>query len=222
MTKVVIFGAGGLSRTVAHYIKNDDRYSMAGYTIDREYIKEDELDSLPVIPFDSLADFISSEECKLLVVLTLQRVPNRMLDKQKCEEIRQKGYTLFSYVSKDAVVSPGVTIGENVIISPGVIVEPFTSIGDGVIVRSMAYIGHDNTLGEYCYIAPRASLSGDVKIEPHAFVGNNATLRGNVTVGREAVVGAGTTILKSVDAKAIIKAPDNIILPINRDDLKLN
>lgn len=86
----------------------------------------------------------------------------------------------------------------------------------------MAYIGHDNILGEYCYIAPRASLSGNVKVEPHAFIGNNATLRGNITVGRDAVVGAGTTILKDVDAEAIIKAPANTILPVNRDKIKLN
>ncbi len=222
MTKIVIFGTGGLSRTVAHYIKHDDRYSMVGYTVDREYMEETVLDSLPVVPLDSLSEFISPEECKLLVVLTLQRVPNRILDKHKCEEIRKMGYSLFSYVSRDAIVSPGVSIGENVVISPGVIVDPFTNIGDGVIVRTMAYIGHNNILGEYCYIAPRASLSGDVKVEPHAFIGNNATLRGNITVGRDAVVGAGTTILKDVDAEAIIKAPANTILPVNRDKIKLN
>ncbi len=222
MTKVVIFGAGGLSRTVAHYIRHDNRYSMVGFTVDRDYIEESELDSLPVVAFENLNDFISPEECKVLVVLTLQRVTNRMLDKQKCEEVHEKGYSLLSYVSKDAVVAPGVSIGENVIISPGAVIEPFTEISDGVIVRSMAYIGHDVKLGEYCYIAPRAAMSGGVVIEPHAFVGINAALRGNVRIGREAVVGAGTMILENVDEGAIIKAPANIPLPVNRNKIRLN
>ena len=222
MTKVVIFGAGGLSRTVAHYFKHDERYSMVGFTVDRDYIVQSELDSLPVIAFEDLSDFISPEQCKVLVVLTLQRVSNRMLDKQKCEEVRQKGYSLLSYISKDAIVSPGVSIGENVIISPGVVVEPFTKIEDGVIVRSMAYIGHDVRLGEYCYIAPRAAMSGGASIGPHAFIGINATLRGNVMVGRDAVIGAGTTILEDIEEGAIIKAPPNTPLSVNRNKIKLN
>jgi sugar O-acyltransferase (sialic acid O-acetyltransferase NeuD family) len=222
MTKVVIFGAGGLSRTVAQYLKHDDRYTMVGFTVDRNYIEQPELDSLPVIAFEDLSDYISPQECKILVVLTLQRISNHMLDKQKCDEIRQKGYSLMTYVSKDAIVSPGVSIGENVIISPGVVVEPFTKIEDGVIVRSMAYIGHDVKLGEYSYIAPRVAMSGGTSIGAHAFIGINATLRGNIKVGREAVVGAGTTILKNVEDRAVIKAPQNILLPVDRDKIKIN
>lgn len=222
MTKVVIFGAGGLSRTVAQYLKNDERYSMVGFTVDRDYIVESELDSLPVIAFEDLLDFISPDQCKVLVVLTLQRVSNRMLGKQKCEEIKRKGYSLLSYISKDAIVSPEVSIGENVIISPGVVVEPFSKIEDGVVVRSMAYIGHDVSLGEYCYIAPRVAMSGGSSIGPHAFVGINATLRGNITVGHDAVIGAGTTILENVEESAVIKAPPNILLPVDRKKIKLN
>ena len=222
MTKVMIFGTGGLSRTVAHYLKYDERYTMVGFTVDRDYIEQSELDSLPVIAFDDLSDFISPEECKMLVVLTLQRVSSHMLDKQKCEEIRQKGYSLMTYISKDAIVSPGVRIGENVIISPGAVIEPFTKIEDGVIVRSMAYIGHDVKLGEYCYIAPRAVMSGGANIGSHAFIGVNATLRGNVMVGRNAVVGAGTTILENVKEKAVIKAPPNVSIPVDRNKIKLN
>jgi len=222
MTKVVIFGAGGLSRTVAQYIKNDDRYTMVGFTVDRDYLVESELDSLPVVPFEDLLNFISPDDCQLLVVLTLQRVSNRMLNKQKCTEIKQKGYSLLSYISKDAIVSPDVTIGENVIISPGVVIEPFSTIEDGVIVRSMAYIGHGVTLGEYCYVAPRAAMSGETIIGPHAFIGINATLRGNISVGHDAVVGAGTTILKDVAENAVIKAPPNIALPVDRDKIKIN
>jgi sugar O-acyltransferase (sialic acid O-acetyltransferase NeuD family) len=222
MTKIVIFGAGGLSRTVAHYIKNDDRYNMVAFTVDRNYIVDSELDSLPVIAFEDLSDFISPEDCKILVVLTLQRVTNRRLDKQKCEEIRKKGYSLLSYISKDAVVSPGVSIGENVIISPGAFIEPFTTIENGVIVRSMAYIGHDVKLGEYCYIAPKVAMSGGTIIGPHAFVGINATLRGNVVVERDAVVGAGTVILENVGDQAVIKAPKNERLPVDRNKIKLN
>lgn len=222
MTKIVIFGAGGLSRTVAHYIKNDDRYNMVAFTVDRNYIVDSELDSLPVIAFEDLSDFISPEDCKILVVLTLQRVTNRRLDKQKCEEIRKKGYSLLSYISKDAVVSPGVSIGENVIISPGAFIEPFTAIEDGVIVRSMAYIGHDVKLGEYCYIAPKVAMSGGTVIGPHAFVGINATLRGNVVIERDAVVGAGTVILENVGEQAVIKAPKNELLPVDRNKIKLN
>lgn len=222
MTKVMIFGAGGLSRTVAQYLKHDERYSVVGFTVDRDYIVKPELDSLPVVAFEDLSAFISPEQCKVLVVLTLQRVSNLTLDKQKCEEVRQKGFSLLSYISKDAIVSPGVRIGENVIISPGVFVEPFTTIEDGVIVRSMAYIGHDVKLGEYCYVAPRVAMSGGASIGPHAFVGINATLRGSVTVGRNAVIGAGTTILKDVEECAVIKAPPNIPLHVDRNKLKLD
>lgn len=222
MTKIVIFGAGGLSRVVAHYIANDERHEIAAFTVDRDYMGEDSIDGLPVVPFDSIDSQFDRADTQFLVVLTLQRGANRFLDKQKCSEIRDKGYSLCSYISASAQVSEGVALGENVIISPQAFVEPFASIGDGVIVRSKAYIGHDVTLSDYCYIAPGASLSGNVSIGAHAFVGNGATLRGGITVGREAIVGAGTTILEDVPDRAVIKAPANVVLPVDRNRINID
>lgn len=222
MTKIVVFGTGGLAQTVAHYIQNDERYTLVGFTVDRDYIDENELIGVPVVPLDSLTEIFRPEDCKVIVVLALQRVSNRLLSKQKCEEIKQLGYSIFSFISKNATVSQGTKIGENVVISPGVFIEPFSTIRDGVTVRSGAYIGHHNDLSEFCFIAPNASLSGNVVIEPHAFVGNNATIRAGITVGRDAIVGAGTTILKNVDAEAVIKAPANVLIPVDRDKININ
>lgn len=219
---VVIFGTGGLSRTVACYLKAHARFNVVAFTVDADFMDDSTIDGVPVIPFEQLEHQVSAASTSALVVLTLQRTEDRFLDKRKCRELVDKGFALATFVSPSAVLPENVVVGKNVIISPGVIIEPFCSIGDGVIIRSGAYIGHDVELGDFSYIAPRASLSGNVRVGAHAFVGNNATVRGGVCIGSGAVVGAGTTILRDVVVEAVVKAPENILLPISRDRLRLN
>ena len=211
MSKVVVFGIGGLSKEISGYISTDGEHEIVAYTAEAEYIKGEEFLSKPVVPFESVEEVYSPDEHLFIVLVTRQHRTNRRLLGRIMENARQKGYRFLSHVDKTAYVSQ-VEIGANCIVCPHAIIETGTTLGDGVIIRSGAYIGHDIVIGDYSYVAPRASMSGYVSIGCNVFIGNNATLRDSITVGHDAVVGAGAVVLRDVKPYAVYKAMEARLL----------
>ena len=50
--KVIIFGIGEISQIAHHYLKEDKRYEILGFTMDQEFIKENSFKGLPIISFN--------------------------------------------------------------------------------------------------------------------------------------------------------------------------
>ena len=93
----------------------------------------------------------------------------------KFDEVNAKGYTFYSFIDPNSIISPSAKIGENCIICNGSIIEPETIIENGVFIRSAVYISHETQIGAFTYLAPRAALSGNIKVGKHCFIGTNAT-----------------------------------------------
>jgi len=217
LSGTVIFGIGGLAQVVASYMGE----LVVAFTVDEEYIKEDELMGRPVVPFEGVKDFYSPPIYDIFVAVTQQNRHRHLLE-QKCEEAIEKDYALTYYIASGAIASiDAVVDAPNSLISPGAIVERNARVSRGVFVRSGAYIGHDTTLSEYAYIAPRACIGGNVYIGKGAFVGYNATIRDGVMVGDGAIIGAGAVVLKDVDPDTVIKASSSILLPISAEDVSI-
>jgi len=211
----IIFGIGGLAQVVAWYMDN-----VVAFTVDKEYIKEDELMDMPIVPFEEVEKLRPPSIYDMFVAVTQQNRHRHLLE-QKCEEAIEKGYNLTWWISAGAIAPREITPGANILISPGAIVERNARVSRGVFVRSGAYIGHDTTLSEYAYIAPRACIGGNVYIGKGAFVGYNATIRDGVMVGDGAIIGAGAVVLKDVDPDTVIKASSSILLPISAEDVSI-
>jgi len=152
----IIFGIGGLAQVVAWYMDN-----VVAFTVDKEYIKEDELMDMPIVPFEEVEKLRPPSIYDMFVAVTQQNRHRHLLE-QKCEEAIEKGYNLTWWISAGAIAPREITPGANILISPGAIVERNARVSRGVFVRSGAYIGHDTTLSEYAYIAPRACIGGNV------------------------------------------------------------
>lgn len=221
MKKIVIFGAGRVSQLVAHYINAAGIDKVAAFCVDRAYLKDPLVLGLPVIAFEDVEREFTAKDFEMLVVVTFQGISSQWLLRDKSLAAKRKGYRLYTYIDPRASVDKTVVFGENCVVCPQVIIEPFTKIGNGVIVRTGVYVGHDCRIGDYCFLAPRASISGFAKIRPHVFIGNHATIRDRVTVGEEAVVGAGVTVLKDLQPKMILKAPDPFLIPGKRSTIEI-
>ncbi len=80
-----------------------------------------------------------------------------------------------------AIIQPGVTFGENVLINFG------------------ALIDHDCNIGDHCVISPGAILCGNVTLGEGCFVGAGAIIIQGVTLDAETFVPAGTLVVASDD-----------------------
>lgn len=218
MEKVVIFGTGITAEVIYYYLTKDSPYEVVAFTADKECIEEKEFFSLPVIPFEDIEKLYPSDRFKMFVALSYQKI-NKVRAK-KYEEAKEKGYTLISYVSPQAMVWDNVEIGDNCFIFENNVIQPCVKIGNDVIIWSGNHIGHHGTIGDHVYIASHAVICGLVKIESYCFLGVNATIRDEITIARECIIGAGAVIMQDTKEGEIYRATATEPMPIDSSKLR--
>ena len=218
MDKVVVFGNGQAGTLNYSYLTHDTSYTVTAFTVDREYIEEDELCGLPVVPFEEIESIYPPDEYKMSVVVSYRAV-NR-LRAEKYDQAKAKGYHLISYVSSRATILSGLDIGDNTFIGENVSIGPFVKIGNNVFIGSGSVIGHNSVIKDHCFIGPHAVVLGSTPIEPYCVIGANSTIRdGGVTIARECIVGAGSVITKDTIERGIYVSGQAELMPKRSDEL---
>ena len=205
MKPVVVFGAGEIAETAGFYLAHDSDYRIVAYTIDREFVKEEQFCGLPVVPFEEVAASFPPQDHAMFVAIGYSRL--NQLRAGKCAEAKSRGYRLASYVSSKATVWPGFTAGENCFILEDNTIQPFARIGDNVTLWSGNHIGHHAQIMDHCFVASHVVVSGGVKVGSGTFIGVNATIRDHVTIGANCVIGAGALIVADAADNSVYSAP---------------
>jgi sugar O-acyltransferase (sialic acid O-acetyltransferase NeuD family) len=201
MSKVVIFGIGDYGRIAERYLSADSPHQVVAFTVHRDYMDLNELNGLPVVPFEELESTHPPEAVSLLIAAGFSKV--NQVRSSIFREAKERGYDFVSYVSSKAMVWDDVPIGENTFIFEANVVQPGVSIGTNVVLWSGNHIGHDTTIGDHCFIASHVVVSGNVTIGHHCFVGVNATFRDGVNVAPRCVIGAGALIMRNTEEGAV-------------------
>jgi sugar O-acyltransferase (sialic acid O-acetyltransferase NeuD family) len=205
MSEVVIFGTGDFGRIAHLYLAADSEHDVVAFTVHGDYMDRDELNGLPVVPFEQLGERFSPESTCMLVAAGFSKVNQvRATIYDACKRL---GYECISYVSSKAMVWPDLPIGDNCFIFEANVVQPGVTIGNDVILWSGNHVGHDATIGDHCFIASHAVISGNVTIGDHCFVGVNATFRDGVTVAPRCVIGAGALIMRDTEEGSVYSVP---------------
>lgn len=201
MEKVVIFGVGDIASVAHFYLTHDSPHEVVAFTVDREFIRENELLGLPIVPFEEIEVSYPPNKFKMFVPISYKNV--NKLRAKKYYQAREKGYELISYISSKAITWPGLVIGDNCFIMENNVIQPFVEIGNDVIMWSGNHIGHHTIIKDHCFLASHVVVSGSVSVEPYSFLGVNATIRDSITIARECVIGAGAIILRNTKEKCV-------------------
>jgi sugar O-acyltransferase (sialic acid O-acetyltransferase NeuD family) len=199
--QVVVFGTGSFAEVVHFYLTNDSEHEVVGFTAHAAHIGEKrEIFGLPVVSFEALDETFPPESYAMYVAIGYKNV-NRVRA-AVCDEARERGYELISYVSSRCTYW-GESIGDNCFIFEDNTVQPFVRIGNNVVLWSGNHIGHHSTIGDHCFITSHVVVSGNVHVGAYSFLGVNATLRDSITIGEACVIGAGAVIMKSTRDKEV-------------------
>jgi sugar O-acyltransferase (sialic acid O-acetyltransferase NeuD family) len=201
MKNVVIFGTGDFARIAATYLDEDSPHEVVAFTVDQEYLQEDELLGRPVVPSERLTELYPPGECAVFVAIGFSRVNQARAEVFK--KVKEFGYELISYVHSGVKVWSSNEIGENTFIFEENVVQPCVRIGDNCVLWSGNHIGHDATIGDHCFIASHAVISGNVEIGHSCFIGVNATIRDGVRIAPRSVIGAGSLIMKDTSEGSV-------------------
>jgi sugar O-acyltransferase (sialic acid O-acetyltransferase NeuD family) len=219
MEKVILFGNRVFAENLFFLLTLDARYEIAAFTVNREYLKDDSLHGVPVVPFETVEALFPPSGHKMLVPVSYQMI-NRLRE-EKYFQAKAKGYQFVSYHSPRATLYPGLDSGENCIILENAVIEPYVRIGNNVIIASGAIIGHHTVIKDHCFISPGAVILGGVTVEERCLIGANASVKEEVTVARECVIGTGVSITRNTQEQGVYTNRQPRLHSKRSDQLKL-
>lgn len=201
--KLVIVGDSAFGEIAHEYFDADSDYKVVGFSVERAYLKREEMRGLPVVAFEELETRFDPAAHHVYVATVYTQL-NR-LRARLAAEAKAKGYRLASYVSSRAFVWRDVELGEHCFLFEDNTVQPFVKIGNNVVLWSGNHIGHHSVIRDNCFIASHVVISGFCDIGENSFVGVNATLANNVMLGKDNWVGPNMAIMKNTEAGALFK-----------------
>ncbi|TWG86429.1 sugar O-acyltransferase (sialic acid O-acetyltransferase NeuD family) [Cupriavidus gilardii J11] len=202
MTKpLVIIGAGEFAQIAHEYFTHDSDYDVVAFSVEREYLKEDTLAGLPVVPYEELETRYPADRFTLFVAIPssqLNRLRTRLY-----QDAKQRGYRFATYISSHAFVWRNAQIGENTFIFENNVIQPFVTVGNNCVLWSGNHVGHRTVIRDNVFIASHAVISGYCDIGENCFIGVNTTFNDKVKVAPFCVIGSGAVIAKDTEPEKI-------------------
>jgi sugar O-acyltransferase (sialic acid O-acetyltransferase NeuD family) len=203
--KLIIIGDSAFAEIAYEYFLHDSEYEIVAFSVEQDFLKKTNLFGLPIVPFESLEESYSPREHDIfaaLVYTNLNRVRTRL-----CQEAKNKGFNLASYISSQAFVWKNVKLGEHCFIFENNVVQPFVELGNNIILWSGNHIGHHSIIKDNCFISSHVVISGFVEVEESCFLGVNSTIANNLKIAKDCWIGPGVTVSKDTQAGEIYRLP---------------
>jgi sugar O-acyltransferase (sialic acid O-acetyltransferase NeuD family) len=176
---------------------------VVAFTANKEYIKQDVLMGLPIVPFEEIENNYNPQEHHFYAAITYGKLNE--IRSLVCDQIKNKGYGLASYISSKAFVWKNVKLGEHVFIFENNVVQPFVEIGNNIVLWSGNHIGHHSKIGDNCFISSHVVVSGWCNIGKNCFIGVNSTIANNVKIGDECWISHGSIIGAELPNSSFVK-----------------
>jgi sugar O-acyltransferase (sialic acid O-acetyltransferase NeuD family) len=200
--KIVIIGAGEFAQIAYEYFTYDSDYEVAAFSVEREYLSENILYDLPVVPFEEIQSLYPASEYMTFVAIPasgLNSVRTRLY-----HLVKEKGYKCATYISSHAFVWRNVQMGENCFVFEDNTIQPFVTVGNNVVLWSGNHVGHRSVIEDNCFITSHSVISGYCRIGSGSFVGVNSTFNDNTSIPSKCIVGSGAVITRSQSVEEAI------------------
>ena len=203
MAKVIIFGTKDFAELAHYYLTHDSIHEVVAFCVNRSYLPEtNSFCGLPVVPFEEVELIYPPGDFMFFAPMSSKNM-NRLRE-QVYQSIKDKGYSMITYVSSKATVCDNV-IGENCFILEDNTLQPFTTIGNNVVLWSGNHIGHHGTIMDHVFFTSHVVLSGHCRVEPFSFFGVNSTIRDGITISEGTLVAMGALVTSDTEPWGVYK-----------------
>ncbi len=201
MNNLVIYGTTDFSKELHYYVEADHQGKVLAFVLDRQYIKENEFDGLPVLPYDELDTQYGKEEIEILVSLGYSKMnDSRRAIFDKCTN---DGWKIASFIHS-SVQNLASQIGMGNIVMDKADLRLNAKIGDGNIILTRTMISHDCCVGDFNYFGGDNAICGNVKIGNHNFLGSNCIVENRRVIKDYNLIGAGAYVNKDIECEMLV------------------
>ena len=197
MTKIAIYGAGGLGKEVLTIIEAinsaSPQYELLGF-FDDHLISDHVLGGY---------EEINAVDERLALAVA---IGNPLLKSKLVSSIHNPN------IFFPPLIHPSVILGDEqrvetragVVIAAGSVLTLDIALEEHVLINLNCTVGHDVKIGTFSSLMPGVNVAGNVTIGPQTFVGAGANIINNLTVGQRAVVGAGAVVISNVEPDSTV------------------
>jgi sugar O-acyltransferase (sialic acid O-acetyltransferase NeuD family) len=194
---LIIVGNGEFAEIAYERFRNDSLYEVVAFSVEKEYIKNDNFLKLPVVPFEELENFYPPHSYHIFVAITYSEL--NQLREKFCRDAKLKGYKLATYISSNSQISHDIEIGENCFIFENNNIQYSVKIGNNMIMWSGCYIGDHTKVKDNCFLAAHAVVACHSELGKNCFIGLNSTIIDHIKISDYNVIGAGAVVLKDTE-----------------------
>lgn len=195
--KMVIVGAGGHAKVIADIIRQNGKYEIVGLV---DGLDKEGFGGLEIIGDDSCLDNLLQQGIRKAFIA----VGDNHIRRRLFETAQNIGFEMINVVSRQAIVSPEVKMGEGNVVMPGAVINVDTVIQNGCIVNTNCSIDHDGKIGNFVHVAPGAAIAGNVAVGDGTFCGIGCRIVDKISVGENVVVGAGAVIISDIESDCTV------------------
>ncbi len=195
MEKVIIFGITEMGKVAHYFFKRDAAYEVVAFTVNRKYNNVEKFCGLDIYDFEEIETLFPPKEYKLFLAIG----PSKMngLREQKFIEVKSKGYTMASYVSRHAVCdSP---LGENCFVADMAVINPHVEVGDDNVILEGSILSSYCQIMNHCYISPGSIVGTHSKVLNNSVLGMASVIKTHVVVAEKTLVGASCYIAQNTE-----------------------
>lgn len=200
-SKVIIYGDSDFAEQVYYQLESDGRYQVVAFTVDEARLDKTSFKGLPVIEFQKLKEHYSLEDVALFPAIGYSKL--NKIRELVMSEIKQSGFQLFTYISKNAVISSQVSIGEGVYICEFVSIGANAKIGQSVLILPNSSIAHNVVISDYSYVSRSTTIGGNVTVKSYSFLGLGCTIKNSITIEEYNIIGSAANVIKSTTPNGV-------------------
>ncbi len=201
MTRLAIYGGGGLGREILMLIRQINQHHKQWNPIgfyDDMLPKKSEIEGIPV-----LGGINELNNIKQTIAIIIA-IGHPKIKRDLIHQIDNPNIEYPNLVHPTATIGRDFKMKEGCVIANGTIITIGCKIGAHVLVNLCCTIGHDASVGDYSAIMPGTNISGMVRIGHSTLVGTGAQILQGVKIGNGSTVGAGAVVLKNVPSDATV------------------
>lgn len=218
MKKLIIYGITDMAEYVYYFINRDVSADVVAFTVEKKYLNKDVFFDRPVVSFENIENKYPPSEYEMFIAIG----PTNMskIRQEYFEIARGKGYSLFSYISKNAIVSS--QIGENNFVGDFTVINPNVKVGDNNIIYEHCIFSTKSVIGNHCYVAPRSVIGSHSKINNNVILGMNSVVNTGINVADETLVGAQSYISADTKFKGVYGVKSATLIACISDKVSVN